>query len=65
MKTLMKVVAVVALGAFIAGCDKHRTKHKGNSHKGKVENGLPGDRSVIAPNCAADGPGCRQFRPDL
>ena len=63
MKKLISIVALVAVGVVMTGCHhKHMKKH-GKHHKGKMEHRLPGDRAAIAPNCAADGPGCRQFNP--
>ena len=70
MKKIMGIIAIVALGAALAGCDDRRVKHKGKHHgqqqhgqyqKGKSNGRLPGDNGRRAPNCAADGPGCRQM----
>lgn len=73
MKKLIGIAVILAFGATITACDdRHRIKHKDKYHKGKVErhhgksmNRLPGDNQKRAPNCAADGPGCRQFNPNL
>ncbi|RVU85796.1 hypothetical protein EOL70_04810 [Leucothrix sargassi] len=57
MKTLMGIMAVIALGAALTACDDRR--HKKHDNNGR----LPGDHGPSAPNCAADGPGCKQFNP--
>lgn len=72
MKTLVGIVAVIAIGLATAGCNerhiKHAVKHATHGgghhghHKGKSPGRLPGDKGRRAPNCAADGPGCQQRR---
>lgn len=69
MKKILGIIAIFAFGAILSGCDDRRLKHKvkhhgqkhGQQHKGKFTDRLPGDNTPRAPNCAADGPGCRQM----
>lgn len=64
MKTLIGIIATLAIGIALTGCNHHKPKGHGKYNKGKHQQHLPGDRGKQAPNCAADGPGCRQFNPN-
>ena len=74
MKTLIGIIAVLAIGLATAGCDDRRIKHavkhathgkhsqQDRHNNGRSPGRLPGDNHRQAPNCAADGPGCQQMR---
>jgi len=63
MKKIMGIVAIIALGTVLTACDDRRVKHKGKNHKGNDIYRVNSGHGPKAPNCAADGPGCRQFNP--
>ena len=72
MKKLIGIAIAISMVTVLTGCpsDDHRYKRDKHgkykkSHHGKHYNRLPGDNAPPAPNCAADGPGCRQFNPSL
>jgi len=69
MTKLIGMAIAISMISVLAGCGSsdHRYKHSKykKHHNGKYYNRLPGDNKAPAPNCAADGPGCRQFNPNL
>lgn len=68
MTKLIAIAIAIGMVTVLTGCpsDGHRYKHaKHKKQHGKHYNRLPGDNKRPPPNCAADGPGCRQFNPNL
>jgi len=63
MKKIMGIATLLVVAAALAGCHHHKKKDY-RPHKGNHSGMLPGDKGKQAPNCAADGPGCRQFNPN-
>jgi len=68
MTKLIGMAIAISMVTVLAGCQSndHRKHSKYKKHNnGKYYSRLPGDNRRPAPNCAADGPGCRQFNPNL
>ena len=74
MIKLIGILFAFSMVTVLTGCpsNDHRYKktqhHKAHTHNpggGKHTHRLPGDNKSPAPNCAADGPGCKQFNPNL
>lgn len=69
MTKLIGIAIAISMVTVLTGClsDDHRYKRDKykKQHNGKHYNRLPGDNGSQAPNCAADGPDCRQFNPNL
>ena len=69
MSKLIGMAVVIAMATVLTGCPSSDHRYKQGKHKkdnnGKHYKRLPDDNAPQAPNCAADGPGCRQFNPNL
>jgi len=69
MNKLIGIAIATSMVTVLTGCPSDDYRYKRDKYKkqnnGKHYNRLPGDKGRPAPNCAADGPGCRQFNPNL
>lgn len=63
MKKLIGIIALLSIGLALSGCNPHKLKGHGKYKKGKRGHHSQVDKGRQAPNCAADGPGCRQYNP--
>ena len=69
MNKLIGIAVTISMVTVLTGCGSNDHRYKQSKykkhHNGNYYNRLPGDNKRPAPNCSADGSGCRQFNPNL